>query len=96
MKYLVILSPDAHNDISLISAQYSEESAGLAVRFEASLEAALIRIGTYPYAAPRVGPGLRRSLLSKFPYSVYYTVIDKLVFVVAVVHQHRRSPFWWN
>jgi plasmid stabilization system protein ParE len=37
--------------------------------------------------------GLHRSLSKRFPFSIYYTVVDRCVTVVAVLDL-RREPLW--
>jgi len=38
--------------------------------------------------------GVRRTLLPRFPYGVFYTVKNDLVYVLAVIH-HARQPRRW-
>jgi hypothetical protein len=37
---------------------------------------------------------VRRALLHRFPYSVYYLTEQEIVAVVAVVHQRRYPDTW--
>ena len=39
-------------------------------------------------------PGVRRTLLPRFPYGVFYTVKNDLVHVLAVIHNARNPRRW--
>jgi toxin ParE1/3/4 len=43
---------------------------------------------------PEVRPGVRRALLRRFPYGVFFAAGDVAITVLAVLH-HRRSPRRW-
>jgi len=38
--------------------------------------------------------GLRRCLLSRFPYGIIYGVDSETIIVVAVAHLHREPRYW--
>lgn len=41
-----------------------------------------------------VGRGLRRALLSRFPFSLIYSSESDAILIVAVAHQKRRPDYW--
>lgn len=43
---------------------------------------------------PLVDEDLRRCVLHRFPYSIYYTIDTDTVVVLSVAHQ-RRKPYYW-
>jgi plasmid stabilization system protein ParE len=47
---------------------------------------------------PRLGPvgryGARRWMLTRFPYSLIYTVSDDEIRILAVAHYSRRPGYW--
>ena len=49
------------------------------------------RITKYPYTFPIIKGVIRRALLKKSPYYVYFSLNFELVFVIAVVHQRRAD-----
>lgn len=49
----------------------------------------------FPLAAPEISPGFRRVLVPRFPYGLIYRVADeKTIYVLAVMHLHRRPDYW--
>lgn len=41
-------------------------------------------------------PRVRRFVLNRFPFSVFYTIREGVVVVLAVAHQRRRPGYWLN
>ena len=73
---------------------YEAQSPGLGSEFELALELQLKRMEQVPLLYPEVVPGVRRTLLPRFPYGVFYTVKDDLVHVLAVIHNVRNPRRW--
>ena len=89
MIHHVILSPDAEDGISSALRWYFQKDLSLPSGFTAELEATLNRIARYPRQFPPVGGRLRRALMTRFPYSIYFTLSQRTIVVVAVLHQRQ-------
>jgi toxin ParE1/3/4 len=83
-------------DIESAIRWYQREDINLAVRFRADTQATLRRIAQNQRAFPIVRDTIRRAVLKKFPYSVYFEIRGDAVFVRSVVHQHRMGTHWLN
>lgn len=70
---------------------YEESRAGLGDDFVLCVEAALDEARRHPERYPVVHGDVRRVLIRRFPYGVYYAVESKRVVVLAVFHG-RRDP----
>jgi hypothetical protein len=55
---------------------------------------AISRIARNPLAAPAVHLEVRRVLLKRFPYSVFYLMADDTLIVLSCVHTRRASVDW--
>ena len=73
---------------------YEAQSPGLGSEFELAFELQLKRLEQVPLLYTEILPGVRRTLLPRFPYGVFYTVRVDLVHVLAVIH-NARSPKRW-
>jgi plasmid stabilization system protein ParE len=78
-------------DVSKIRAWYRKIDPSLEDRFLESLNNGLDRIEARPLTYQAIYRNTRRALLYKFPYSIYYVVVDSRIIVLAVIH-HKRNP----
>ncbi len=75
-------------------AWYDSQAHGLGTQFLDDLDRAIRRIVSYPLSTADMGDGLRRCLLSRFPYGIIYGLDSGTVIVVAVAHLHREPRYW--
>ena len=94
MRYHVILSPDAEEDIESGVRWYVQKDISLGPRFRVEAKAALARLARNPYQYPVIDKLVRRALMNRFPYGIYFTVRPAEVLVITISHQRRLSP--WN
>ena len=73
-----------------------DQRAGLGIRFLDELDHVLYRVRANPLQFSEIDPGVRRGLLQRFPYSVYFSVGVTGTEVIAVLHQHRHPDTWRN
>ena len=80
----------------LIEAQdwYEGEAAGLGPRFRVEIDTAIERISTNPLQFPVVFKNLRRALLRRFPYMLFFTVDGETLLVIACFHASRDPRQW--
>jgi plasmid stabilization system protein ParE len=86
----------AQLDVEDAALWYESQQPGLGLRFLDELDYVMKRIIASPSQFPEVHPRIRRGLVKRFPYSVYFSASDEQVEVVAVLHQHRHSDTWRN
>ncbi len=95
MKYKLVVSPVAEADIEKAFEWYEERGEGLGRDFVLKARNSIKEISTRPFSYPISVGKTRRILLERFPYSVFYTVVNDVVNVTACIHQ-RRSPRVWK
>jgi toxin ParE1/3/4 len=90
--------PDAVAEYGRAATYYLRKaSARVATAFIAEMEAAIEAVRGSPTIWPIVGePGIRRYLLSKFPYVIYYRWESERehVAIYAIMHTSRRPGYW--
>ena len=94
MAYRLKFSGRAVREIGEAFDWYEEQSKGLGSEFELAFELQLKRLEQVPFLYAEIVPGVRRTLLPRFPYGVFYTVKDDLVHVLAVIHNVRNPKRW--
>jgi toxin ParE1/3/4 len=73
---------------------YSDIDTLLAGAFVDELEACMARIVTNPVAWQRLDDDVRRCLLKRFPFGVYYSVENNTICVYAVMHMSKQPDYW--
>lgn len=85
---------EAEFDVIDAVVWYEEQRSGLGGEFLTELDAVMQRIEQTPLQFPQVKDSVRRGLLYKFPYSVYFQAGDEVIDVISVLHQHRDPRRW--
>jgi plasmid stabilization system protein ParE len=73
---------------------YLARSHNAPAEFLAEIDSALAQIVEAPERFPVVRGRMRRVLLHRFPYAVYYKVYPTVISVVGVIHGHRHPDTW--
>jgi plasmid stabilization system protein ParE len=94
MKRLIVRKA-ARIEVRSIRQWYDNERAGLGDRFLAELDDVVGRLRSTPQQFPAVRKSIRRALLHRFPYSVYFVDLPDVIIFFAVLH-HRRNPAEWK
>lgn len=89
-----IISIAAKLELAEAKAYYKRQSPDLGDRLLQDFRDAVKRIGETPYAGHILAPGIRRRLLTTFPYGVVYNIDEKIITVIAVAHLHREPDYW--
>ena len=94
MKRRTFVRPEAQTDIREAARWYEDREAGLGLRFIREIRTSLEHISHSPLRFPIVEEDVRRALLHKFPYSIYFVNESDAAAIIAVLHQHRRPGAW--
>jgi plasmid stabilization system protein ParE len=89
-----IVRPRAERDIQSAHDWYESQEPGLGERFLEAVQKRLEAIRDFPESCPIIYRDVRRAVVSRFPYLVFYVVQPTRVTVLAVLH-HSRSPATW-
>ncbi len=85
----LILLPRAEVDVIEVASWYETERLGLGQAFEQDLDGLFARILDGPLQFPEVEADVRRAMLTRFPYGVFFVVEAAAIVVLAVLHLHR-------
>ncbi|MFN0180717.1 MAG: type II toxin-antitoxin system RelE/ParE family toxin [Gemmatimonadales bacterium] len=89
-----IVRPLAEADVQAAFDWYEEQAEGLGHEFLRALDASYASIARWPESYPVVYRGVRRALLRRFPYLVYYRSIPQAIEVLACVHGKQHPRKW--
>lgn len=69
------------------------ESKGLGRAFFKSFEQAKEKIESSPTVYRDIFPGIKRILLNKFPYKLFYTISGNKIVIIGLTHAKRSNAF---
>jgi toxin ParE1/3/4 len=93
-EYRLVAEPRVDLDVAATYQWYENEEPGLGLAFLDQLLATYDRIATGPLQYPDLRSGIRRALLQRFPYAVYFAVEGGFVVVLAILHASRDPAEW--
>lgn len=83
----------AYKDAIVIFDWYEGKLAGLGDRFINELERAKIDLLNSPLAFAKWNKGIRRMVMRKFPYKLFYKVYDDMIVILAIMHARRSNRY---
>lgn len=90
----IIVRREAQLEVQETFLHYQQTSDGLGFEFLRSLDAALQFIKRNPLAYQKIHKDIRRVLLRKFPYAVFYIVEENQIVIIACFNQKRSEIDW--
>lgn len=94
MNYSLIIQDEAALDIEDAYQYYEKSNPGLGSEFIRAVDACLSKVGRTPLAYPTVHKQIRRALIRRFPYGVFYIVEDNTIVAIACFHAKRNPKIW--
>jgi toxin ParE1/3/4 len=94
-EYHLVTQPRAARDVEVIFDWYDDERPGLGREFLEELRATISRVLAGPYRYQVLRSDIRRALVRRFPYAVFFAVEGNSIVVIRVLHTS-RSPREWQ
>lgn len=91
----VVYHPEAEAALVEAAQFYEDRVAGLGGRLLQEIEAAILSILEAPERWQQVEGPIRRYLVRRFPYGVYYRVDGDELRILVIKH-HSRHPDYWR
>ena len=87
--------PEALEEYADVTSYYADILPELAEAFIYEIEKGISLILDHPRAWPIVEEDIRRHLIGRFPFGVYYTIEDdNSIMIVAIMHMSREPGYW--
>ena len=93
MVFELVIKPIALIDSDEAVEYYEKKLQGLGERFYHNFLRCLEDIQSSPFAYSYIKNPVRRHLIEKFPYKVYYTITDEKIFIIGISHAKRSNAF---
>jgi plasmid stabilization system protein ParE len=92
--YRLLVRRQAKLDLRQAVQWYDQQQYGLGREFGAQVDAAMELIADNPMQYQILYRNIRRAILRKFPYGVFYRIDGTDIVVFAIVHLHRDPSSW--
>lgn len=90
----VVFRRSVGRDLAGAFGWYEAQRAGLGDQFLAAVNASFDAIGHFPEMFALVHGEVRRAIVSRFPYAVFYRVEPKRIVILTVLHTARDPKLW--
>jgi plasmid stabilization system protein ParE len=94
MSLPIVLRDEAQAEFDEAFDYYESRKAGLGVTFVARVQDVFDRIGANPQLHAVVLGDVRKAVVARFPFCVYYRADTARVEVIAVFHSARDPSIW--
>jgi toxin ParE1/3/4 len=84
--------PAVEEELRDIIKYYNQSSTGLGFEFLDEFEKQVLKIASMPSLWLTVQNNVQRSLMTRFPYVIYFRVINDNILRVTIVKHERRHP----
>jgi toxin ParE1/3/4 len=91
----LIYHPDAEVELIEAAKFYAQRVSTLGAEFLDAVDQAVRAIVDAPERWRIIGGDVRRYLMPRFPYAIYYRITADHIRVLALKH-HRRHPDYWR
>jgi plasmid stabilization system protein ParE len=94
MDYVLVFRPEVRDDLNEAYHWYQARQPGLGDEFLDCIDKLLNQICRMPKSYAVLHRDVRRAVLQRFPYAVYYRIISSRIVVTAVFHSRRNPKDW--
>ena len=90
------IRPKAEAELSAAFNWYEDQVLGLGSDYLDTVETTLHTLQRNPETYPVVYNSIRRCLIRRFPYAIFYLVEPSKIIIIAVFHIRRNPASWKN
>jgi plasmid stabilization system protein ParE len=94
MNYVLEFRPEVREELDDVYNWYENQQLELGEDFLNCIDNMLDLIRQMPESYPVVYRDVRRAVVKRFPYAIYYRIVSSRVIVTAVFHGRRDSKAW--
>ena len=94
MSLPVVYRRKVGRDLAAGFGYYEDQAQGLGDEFLAAVDSGFDAIESYPEMFAQAHGEVRRAVVSRFPYAIFYRVEARRVVVLTVLHTARDPKLW--
>jgi plasmid stabilization system protein ParE len=89
-KFELVIEEVAQLDIDESASWYRQIGSRLSLLFLAEVRVKLSYIESNPHLYPEIYHSIHQAILHKFPYALYYYILDNQIIVIGCLHTSRN------
>jgi len=90
----LIIRPEAEAELRDACDWYESRVQGLGLEFLMAIDATFAGLLRNPLQHPHIHKNVRRALLRRFPYEIFFVIDPQYIVVLAVFHAKRNPKRW--
>jgi plasmid stabilization system protein ParE len=92
----VRILPEAEEELAAAAQWYEERREGLGIQFITAMDASVAWLAQAPDSCPiwLAGYPYRKLVMQRFPYVVFFRLVDDVIEIVAFAHAKRAPGYW--
>lgn len=94
MPYSLSIRKEAEADIAEAYQYYESCRENLGTDFILCIDESISRIKKNPRQYKVIYRNVHRALVRRFPFGIYYVLIDKSISIIAVLHARKNPKHW--
>lgn len=91
MNYPVVVRRQAEADMAAAASWYNGQNPGLGTEYLRSVDVCIASISRNPAMYATVYRTVKRALLRRFPYGIFYIITNETIVIIACLHG-KQSP----
>ncbi|MGV7928114.1 MAG: type II toxin-antitoxin system RelE/ParE family toxin [Spirochaetota bacterium] len=91
---MISFHPDVVEELNAAVDYYENLAEGLGVEFADEVFSGIELISRFPEAWSDLSSGLRRCLISRFPYGLIYRKDNDEIYILAIMQMNREPGYW--
>lgn len=96
MTFQIYIRPEAEIDLEDAASWYQLQQHGLGYEFLEEIKHSLQIIEDNPHLFRTTYKEVRRAIVQRFPFVIYYQIEGDEVIVIGVIHASRHPQHWKN
>ena len=93
-KYKLIINPFAEQDLYDVRKWYNLQKNYLGKKVVQEIKKTIKRINENPFQFPIEKKQIRKAVVHKFPYSIFFYINNDIINIFAIFNSHRDPKIW--
>ena len=90
----LVVRPQAAAELLEAQQWFDEQRTGLGQEFGLEVDLTISEVLIRPESFPRVHGEMRRAIVHRFPYGVFFRIGADAIVVLGIIHGHRDPESW--